>query len=279
MKNPRNTIKHIQKAKTLGQPLVCLTAYDVVMARILDEHCDLLLVGDSLGMVLYGMENTLSVSVRMMCDHGAAVVRGSKKALVVVDMPFGSYQQSPQKAFKNAAKILQHSGAGAVKLEGGVEMADTIGFLSSRGIAVMGHVGLTPQSVNTLGGYGYQGKTEEEKQSILEDALAVEASGAFAVVLEGITESLAQTITSRLNIPTIGIGASHKCDGQVLVSQDMLGLSGDHVPKFVKKYAQIDQNIASAVSQFSNDVRQRQFPEDKHCFDIKDAENVSKLYS
>ena len=215
-------------------PIVCLTAYTTPVGRLVDPHCDLVLVGDSVGMVLHGLPDTLGVSLDMMILHGRAVRRGVEKALLVIDMPFASYEESPQQAFRNAARLIAETGCGAVKLEGGVTMAETIRFLVARGIPVMGHVGLTPQAVNAFGGYGVQGRGKDADK-ILADARAVSEAGAFSVVLEKIPESLARTITREISIPTIGIGASPFCDGQILVVDDMLGLFTDFRPKFVKR--------------------------------------------
>ena len=260
----RKTIRDLRalKGKT---PLVALTAYTAPMARLLDPHCDLFIVGDSLGMVLYGFDSTLPVTLDMMIAHGAAVVRSSAQALVVVDMPFGSYQGSPQAAFHAAARIFKETGAQAVKVEGGAEMAETIAFLAARGIAVMGHVALMPQHVHTLGGYRYQGREPEERARITDDALAVEKAGAFAVVLEGIEESLARELTGKLAIPTIGIGASPACDGQVLVTDDILGLTQAQ-PSFVKRYADAASLIGEAAAHYASEVRARTFPTLRHCF-------------
>lgn len=261
------------KGKT---PIVCLTAYTHPVAEILDIHTDILLVGDSLGMVLYGMESTLPVTLDMMCNHGKAVTKAAKKSCVVVDMPFGSYQKSPAEAFENAARIIAETGCDAVKFEGGLHMAETIEFLVQRGIPVMAHVGLLPQSVNADGGYRYHGKTEKEKQKIIEDALAVEKAGAFAVVIEGVTESLANEITAKLKIPTIGIGASAACDGQVLVVDDMAGMFGDDVPKFVKTYGNMREVLENAASNFADDVRARKFPGKDQTFDLKITSDKNK---
>jgi 3-methyl-2-oxobutanoate hydroxymethyltransferase len=279
-KQQRKTIKHILAAKG-KTPIVCLTAYDAPTARALDKYCDLLLVGDSLGMVVYGLESTLGVTVDMMCNHAAAVVRSSTQALVAVDMPFGSYQASPEQAFTNAAHILATTGAAAIKIEGGVEMAETVEFLSKRGIPVIGHIGLKPQSVHTAGGYQYQGRTDEEKQAILHDALAMEKAGAFAIVIEGVAEDLARNISTTLSIPTIGIGASAACDGQILVTEDMLGLFGEDVPKFAKTYANLKENINQAVRAYADEVRCGSFPTDDHCFAThkNETSSLKKLYS
>lgn len=249
-----------------GTPQVWLTAYTTPMARLLDPHCDVLLVGDSLGMVVYGLPTTLNVSLEMMINHGAAVVRGAAHAVVVVDMPFGSYQQSPQQAFANAARVLAETGAQAVKLEGGVEMAETIRFLTQRGIPVCGHVGLMPQSVNVAGGFRATGRTNDEAAKVVADAEAVAAAGAFAVVLEGTLEPVAAGITAQLEIPTIGIGASAQCDGQVLVIDDVLGTFNDFTPRFVKRYAELGVAISEAAAAYAADVRARNFPAPEHTF-------------
>lgn len=254
------------------EPLVVLTAYTTPQAKLLDAHVDILLVGDSLGMVLYGMDSTLAVTVDMMIAHGSAVVRGSNKALVVVDLPFGSYQASPAQAFETSASIISKTGASAVKLEGGIEMAETIHFLTSRGIPVMGHVGLKPQSVNAMGGYRTQGKSEAQAAAILTDAKAIEAAGVFSIVIEGVVEEVAKNITNNISVPTIGIGASPACDGQVLVTEDMLGLSGGYIPRFVKSYADISSNIETAVKQYAKEVRSREFPSTEYCYPYKKSE-------
>ena len=259
----RLTVRHFRKE---GGPYVCLTAYTTPMARLLDPHADLLLVGDSLGMVLYGLETTLPVTLDMMIAHGAAVMRGSRHACVVVDMPFGSYQESPQQAFRNAATILAETGCAAVKLEGGVEMGETIRFLTARGVPVCGHVGLMPQAVNASG-YRVQGRSGAEAEGIAEDARAVAAAGAFALVIEGTTRGLATAITRALPIPTIGIGAAPECDGQVLVSDDMLGLFTAFQPRFVKRYADLATTVSAAAKAYAEDVRARKFPGPEHCSD------------
>jgi len=254
----RLTVPAIRKRKG-GEPLVMLTAYTVRMAQLLDPHCDILLVGDSLGQVIYGLPSTLPVTLDMMCAHGAAVVRGSYHSVVVIDMPFGSYEASPQAAFASAARIMAETGAAAVKLEGGVAMAPTVAFLSERGIPVMGHVGLTPQAVNALGGYGARGRNEAEQTKILADARAIADAGAFAIVAEGILEPLARTITAEVACPVIGIGASAQCDGQVLVTEDMLGLF-ERTPRFVKTFDDMAGRISAAVETYARDVRSRTFP-------------------
>lgn len=252
-----------------GQPVVCLTAYTTPFARLLDPHVDLLLVGDSLGMVLYGMETTLAVSLEMMIQHGRAVMRGSSRACVVVDMPFASYQESPEQAYRNAARVMAETGCAGVKLEGGREMAETIAFLTRRGIPVMGHVGLKPQSVHSHGGFRSQGREEAEAAEIRADARAVSDAGAFCMVVEGTVEPVARALSQEVAIPTIGIGASPACDGQVLVTEDILGLFSDFTPKFVKRYADLGEAVAAAAAAYAGEVRDRSFPGVEHCFGIK----------
>jgi 3-methyl-2-oxobutanoate hydroxymethyltransferase len=253
------------RARKGSDPVVSLTAYTTPIAKLADPHCDVLLVGDSLGMVVYGFDSTLPVTLQMMIDHGRAVMRGSQRALVVVDMPFGSYEAGPDSAFASAARILAETGAGAVKLEGGQSMAPTIAFLTRRGIPVMAHIGLTPQSVNAFGGYGVQGRGAAAER-VLEDAKAVAEAGAFAVVLEKLPASLSDRITTAVEIPTIGIGASPGCDGQILVIDDMLGLFSDFRPKFVRRYAELGQAAAQAIAEYAGDVRARRFPAAEHLF-------------
>ncbi len=256
----RKTISDIREQKNTT-PLVVLTAYTAPMAKLFDAHVDMLLVGDSLGMVLYGFESTQSVTLELMLAHGGAVVRGSQAALVVVDMPFGSYESSPEHAVKSAQRIMDETGAQAVKLEGGADMKHIIAALVQHNIPVVGHVGLLPQRVNDKNGYRYQGRTDEDAQRIMNDAMAVQEAGVFAVVIEAVAENLARAISEKLTIPTIGIGASVACDGQVLVAEDMLGLTASgYVPKFVKKYADCAPTISEAVAQFAADVRARNFP-------------------
>ena len=254
----RLTVPTIRQSKG-GEPLVMLTAYTVRMAQLLDPHCDMLLVGDSLGQVIYGLPHTVAVTMEMMCAHGAAVVRGSYHAAVIVDMPFGSYEASPEQAFMSAARLLKETGAAAVKLEGGATLAPTVHFLTSRGIPVMAHVGLTPQAVNILGGYGVRGRSEEEARAIVNDAVALADAGAFAMVIEGVLEPIAIEITQKVPCPTIGIGASAQCDGQVLVTEDMLGLF-DRTPKFVKRFGSMSTAVADSVKEYAADVRTRTFP-------------------
>ncbi|EPX79578.1 3-methyl-2-oxobutanoate hydroxymethyltransferase [Salipiger mucosus] len=253
------------RARKGGAPLVSLTAYTTPMAQVLDPHCDFVLVGDSVGMVLHGLPSTLGVTMEMMILHGQAVRRGLSKAMMVVDLPFGSYEASPEEAYRNAARLMAETGAGAVKLEGGVTMAPTIAFLVARGIPVMAHVGLTPQSVNTLGGYRVQGRGAAGAQ-LRADAHAVAEAGAFAVVLEKVPEGLADEITRAVPVPTVGIGASAACDGQILVVDDMLGLFTAFKPKFVKRYATLGEQAEAAVAAYAEEVRARQFPGPEHAF-------------
>ncbi len=268
-RSERLTVRHFADRKGKGEPLVVLTAYTAPMARLLDSHVDCLMVGDSLGMVVYGMETTLGVTLDMMIAHGKAVAGASQSALVVVDLPFGSYQESPAQAFRNAARVVAETGAQAVKLEGGRQMAETIAFLTSRGIAVMGHVGLMPQSVNVIGGFRAQGKTSDEEARILDDAVAVAQAGAFSIVVEGTFEAVARRVTEQVSVPTIGIGASPACDGQVLVTEDMLGLAGGHVPRFVKRFANLDEEVSRAVASYAVEVRARTFPAAAQCYGAK----------
>lgn len=249
--------------------IACLTAYIAPIARLVDPALDLILVGDSTAMVGYGMRDTLSITLQQMTAHGAAVVNATQQACVVIDMPFGSYQVSPEQAFENAAYMLAHSGASAVKIEGGVALADTTRFLVERGIPVLAHVGLMPQYVNTMGGFKAQGMSDEAAERILADAIAHQEAGAFAVVLEGVAESLGRRITEELHIPTIGIGASPACDGQVLVTEDILGLSGDRIPKFAKNFADVASVISGAAQQYADEVRAGTFPGLEHCFGVK----------
>jgi 3-methyl-2-oxobutanoate hydroxymethyltransferase len=263
----RITVPDIRAHKG-GEPVVCLTCYHAHTARLLDSHVDLMLVGDSLGMVMHGLENTLGVTLDMMITHGKAVMRGSERALVVVDMPFGSYEESPEVAFRNAARVIQETGCTAVKMEGGERLAETVKYLTQRGIPVMGHIGLTPQGINVAGGFKTVGRTREEWPQIEADAQALAAAGAFAIVLEGMAEPLAARITAQIAIPTIGIGASAACDGQVLVMEDMLGLN-PNPPKFVREYANLGPAIAAAVKAYAVDVRSRAFPGVENVYPMK----------
>lgn len=258
------TPPQVVKAKG-GTPLVCLTAYTTPVAKLADAHCDIVLVGDSVGMVLHGLPSTLDVTLDMMIMHGRAVRRGIGRALLVVDMPFGSYEESPRQAFRNAARVMAETGAAAVKLEGGQPMAETVAFLTARGIPVMAHVGLTPQAVNAFGGYGVQGRGGDGDR-VARDAAAVSEAGAFAVVLEKVPERLARRITEEIAVPTIGIGASPACDGQILVIDDMLGIFTDFRPKFVKRYAELGHEADRAVAAYAAEVRARRFPAADHVF-------------
>ena len=258
----RLTIPAIRRRKAGGvtaEPIVMLTAYTARQAQLLDPHCDMLLVGDSLGQVIYGLPSSVPVTLDMMAAHGAAVVRGSYHAAVLVDMPFGSYEASPQQAFASAARLLKDTGCAGVKLEGGQAMAETVAFLTQRGIPVMGHVGLTPQAVNVLGGYNARGRSEAEAAKIVADAKALDEAGAFAIVVEGVVEPIAIEVTKAVACPTIGIGASAQCDGQVLVTEDMLGMF-ERVPRFVKRYEAIAETISGAVEKYAAEVRARTFP-------------------
>ena len=258
----RITVPSLRARKADGktqEPIVMLTAYTMRYAQLLDPHCDMLLVGDSLGQVIYGLPSTIPVSLEMMCAHGAAVVRGSWHALVAVDMPFGSYEGSPEQAFASASRVMKETGCAAVKLEGGEAMAPTIRFLTERGIPVIGHVGLTPQAVNVLGGYGARGRDKAEAKKILADAKAVDQAGAFCIVVEGVLEDIASDVTKNVAAPVIGIGASPQCDGQVLVTEDMLGLF-ERTPRFVKRYADLANEIGEAAATYAAEVRARTFP-------------------
>ena len=256
------------RARKGGEPIVCLTSYHAHTARILDQHCDVILVGDSLGMVMHGLETTIPVTLDMMILQGRAVMRGSKRALVVVDMPFGSYEASNEQAFHSAARVLKETGCGAIKLEGGRRMAETIAFLVQRGVPVMAHIGMTPQSVNVLGSFRARGREETEWAAFEDDGRAVAEAGAFSVVVEAVAEPLARRITEQTPIPTIGIGASPACDGQVLVLEDMLGLS-PWVPKFVKRYTDLGPSIGKAVENYAAEVRGRKFPGPEHVYAMK----------
>jgi len=258
----RLTVPAIQSRKADGvteRPVVMLTAYTARMAQLLDPHCDMLLVGDSLGQVIYGLPSTVPVTLDMMCAHGAAVVRGSYHSIVVIDMPFGSYEASPQQAFASAARVLKETGAAAVKLEGGAAMAPTVRFLTERGIPVVGHVGLTPQAINMLGSYAARGRSDAEADKIVGDAVALDQAGAFAIVAEGVIEPIAIAATKAVAAIVIGIGASAQCDGQVLVTEDMLGLF-ERTARFVKRYENIASTIEAAVKSYSQEVTARSFP-------------------
>ena len=246
-------------ARKGGEPIVCLTAYDAPTAAILDDHCDLLLVGDSVGMVVHGLPNTVGVTLEMMIMHGQAVMRTARRAMVVIDMPFGSYEGSPEIAYANAARMMKETGAQAIKVESGPTVVDTIEYLVKRGIPVMGHVGLRPQAVLVDGGFKAKGKGADERAQILAEAKATAEAGAFALVVEGVAEGLAREITEAVSVPTIGIGASAGCDGQILVTDDMLGLF-DWTPKFVRRYGDLRGEISKAVAGYAEDVRARKFP-------------------
>ena len=260
----RNTAPKISNMKGVT-PIVSLTSYHAHTAAIVDKYADFILVGDSLGMVMHGMDSTVGVPLDLMIMHGRAVVRGTKQALIVVDMPFGSYEESPQVAFRNAAKIMKETGCGAVKLEGGARMAETIKFLVERGVPVMAHIGLTPQSSHVMGGFKTQGRDEDTWADHIADAVAVADAGAFAVVVEGVVEPLAVKITKAVDIPTIGIGASADCDGQILVLEDMLGLNPSP-PKFVKVYGDLSNAIETSVKAYADEVKERTFPEEGNVY-------------
>jgi 3-methyl-2-oxobutanoate hydroxymethyltransferase len=256
------------RARKGGEPIVSLTSYHAHTARLVDKYCDVILVGDSLGMVMHGFETTVPVTLDMMILQGHAVMRGSQRALVVIDMPFGSYEQSKEQAFASCARVMKETGCGAVKLEGGRRMAETIAFLVERGVPVMGHVGLTPQSINTLGSFRAQGRDESDWTPIEADAKAVADAGAFSIVLEAIAEPLGRKITKEVAVPTIGIGASAACDGQILVLEDMLGLT-PRVPKFVRRYGELGPGIEAAIKDYANDVRARAFPGPEHTYPMR----------
>ena len=259
------------RARKGREPIVCLTSYHAHTARLLDRHCDLILVGDSLGMVMHGLETTVPVTLDMMILQGRAVMRGSKRALVVVDMPFGSYEASKEQAFMSAARVMKETGCGAIKVEGGRRMADTIAFLVERGVPVMGHIGLTPQSINAIGSFRAQGREQADWGPIEDDARAVTEAGAFSMVIEAVAEPLARRITAAVSIPSIGIGGSVACDGQILVLEDMLGLS-PRVPKFVRRYGELASAIESAVGAYAADVRIRAFPGPEHVYPMRSKE-------
>jgi 3-methyl-2-oxobutanoate hydroxymethyltransferase len=254
------------RARKGGEPIACITSYTASVTKLVDPHVDLILVGDSLAMTIYGMSSTVGVTVEMMIAHGRAVARHARQACVVVDLPFGSYEESPAQAFRTAARVMAETGCAAVKLEGGAEMAETIRFLASRGVPVMAHIGLTPQSVNAFGGYGVRGRQPHEAAAILADAAAVDQAGAFSVVIEKTAEALARDITATIAAPTIGIGASGACDGQILVVDDVAGLFTEFRPKFVKRYAEVAPLIGAAAQAYADDVRARRFPGPEHVY-------------
>ncbi|MGE3148236.1 MAG: 3-methyl-2-oxobutanoate hydroxymethyltransferase [Pseudorhodoplanes sp.] len=256
------------RARKAGDPIVALTSYHAHTAQLVDKYCDVILVGDSLGMVMHGLETTVPVTLDMMILQGHAVMRGSRRALVVVDMPFGSYEGSKEQAFASASRVLKETGCGAIKMEGGRRLAETIAFLVERGVPVMGHIGLTPQSINTIGSFRAQGREEKDWGPIEDDARAVAEAGAFAMVIEAVAEPLARKITGQVPIPTIGIGASPACDGQILVLEDMLGLS-PKVPKFVKRYGSLGPSIEKAIADYAADVRARAFPGPEQVYGMK----------
>lgn len=267
-RKPKMTVPAFAARKG-GDPLVCLTAYTAHVARLVDQEADMILVGDSLGMVIHGMPNTLGVTMEHMIMHGQAVMRGAEKALVVVDMPFGSFEESPETAFRNASQLIKETGCTAVKLEGGQEMAGTIAYLTARGVPVMAHIGLMPQQMNMVGGFKAV-REKDQFQAVISDAQSVEAAGAFAMVVEGVAASLANEVTKAVNIPTIGIGASADCDGQILVFEDMIGLF-PRVPTFVKRYGNMEEMMREAIVRYSTEVRARRFPDDEHTYKV--AEN------
>lgn len=256
------------RARKGGEPLVCLTVYDAPMARLLDAHCDVLLVGDSLGMVVHGMDTTIGVTLDMMILHGKAVMRAARQALVVIDLPFGSYEASPEQAFMSASRVLAETGAQAVKIESGTYAGETVRYLTDRGVPVMGHVGLRPQAALNDGGFKAKGRSQAERDRVIAEAKAADEAGAFAIVIEGVAEDLARQITETVAAPTIGIGASAACDGQILVTPDMLGLF-DWAPKFVKRYANLREDVDKAVSRYAEEVRARRFPEAAQTYAMK----------
>ncbi len=267
VQSARKTVKDIAAAKG-GVPIVCLTAYTAPMAALLDEKCDLLLVGDSVGMVVHGLPTTVGVTLDMMILHGQAVMRGSKRAFVVVDMPFGSYEASLEQAFLNASRVMKEAGCQAVKIEAGEYAADTVRYLVERGIPVMAHVGLRPQATNVDGGFKARGRTEKERNKVISEAVAADEAGCFAMVIEGVAEDLAAQITKQVSCPTVGIGASATCDGRILVTDDLLGMF-DWTPRFVRRYADLRSEIAKAVDGYASDVRGRTFPGEKETYTLK----------
>lgn len=275
----RMTLRDIKALHKKQEKIVCLTAYTAPVAKLMDNHVDLILVGDSLGMVVYGFDSTVPVTLDMMINHGQAVMRGAKRSFVTIDMPFGSYQESDEQAFRNAARIMKETECGAVKIEGGAELASTITFLTQRGIAVMGHIGLKPQSVNAAGGYRMMGRVKDEGDAIIADARAVEKAGAFAFVLECVDEDLARRVVDAVKIPVIGIGASAACAGQILVVDDIIGMHGVNVPKFVKLYADLQNSIQKSVISYAQEVRNGSFPDQEHIYKAKSASLVSSIKS
>jgi len=265
----RKTIEEIRSHKGKPSPLVCLTAYTMRVAQLLDQHCDLLLVGDSMGMVLYGMDSTQGVELDMIINHGRAVMRGSSNACVIVDMPYGSYEDSAEQALKNAQRIMDETGADGVKLEGGEAMVEQVRAIVGAGIPVIGHIGLLPQTAQDNGGFRVKGRTDDGAEQIIADGKAIEDAGAAAVVIEAVVEPLAAAVTEALSVPVIGIGASRACDGQILVTEDMVGITGDHIPKFVKQYASVSDDIARAAGEYAADVRARRFPFDENIYKPK----------
>lgn len=266
----RTGVPQIRKSKGRGR-IVSLTAYTSLMAELMDEVVDLIIVGDSAGMVAYGMQSTLQVTLEMMINHGKAVVRGSSLACVVVDMPFATYQESPQQAYRNAARIIAETGAQAVKMEGGFELLETVEFLTRRGIPVMPHIGLMPQRVQSMGGFKFQVRTSEEISEFVQLAMELEKRDAFCLLIEGTSEAAAKSVTQAIAIPTLGIGASPHCDGQVLVTEDMLGMFSSYTPRFVKQYATLSADIRRAFQEFRDEVRSGAFPALEHCFAVKQA--------
>lgn len=272
----KKSLTDLQAQKDAGQPIVCLTCYTAPMAEILDPHCDLLLVGDSMGMTLYGMENTLGVTLDMIIAHGCAVRRGAEKAVIMVDMPYDTYESSPRQAYDNAKRIMDETGCDCVKLEGGMEMVETVRMLTQNGIPVMAHIGLQPQSVVKEGGYKIKGKTEEDAQRLMEEAKAHEEAGAFALLLEGTIEDVASDITRAVSIPTIGIGAGRGCNGQILVSEDLLGMLSMSPPKFAKQYAQLRDTISEFAAQYATEVREQKFPSEEHIYTAPRQDQLKK---
>ncbi len=269
MTDTRTPLSAITKFKSAEEPLVCLTAYSAPMATILDAHCNLLLVGDSVGTALYGMDNTLGVTLDMIINHTKAVMRGSKKAFILADMPYGTYEESPEQALENARRLMDETGCGALKLEGDGTMAPTVELLVKNDIPVIAHIGLRPQMVVQEGGYKIKGKTDEQAKALLDDALALEKAGAFAILIEGTIESVSAQITQALKVPTIGIGASPSCDGQILVIDDLIGMLDMRPAKFVKQYGNLKEDIAAMAGQYAADVRARKFPAAEHTYTIK----------